>query len=137
MNENARQYLTRHVRQEGTPNAVTVQEIAKYLDCSTGYVCNLPVWKKLMEQRKGHKSGRTRRVQSLPQSTSIGEGFRKTRYQQQKDAVVTEVSEREELERNERDRQQELRRLIAEQKKDFEPSPRDEGNYEVRVRRQV
>lgn len=105
------------------------RQLANHLQCCVGYACKLSAWKKLMERRNARKTPSRLRVQSLPQSTSIGEGFGKTYCQQQKDAVLDEVIDRE--------RQEELQRLIAEQEKDFEPSPRDEGNYEVRVRKEA
>lgn len=108
-NVKARDYLQKNAHREQDDDPVSSRELANAIGCALGRVPKLPIWKALMEKRKKQQKG------SAPKAVALSEG------------VLASTGQNDE----------ELQRLIREQKSDSEPSPLDDSGKPVRVRKRV
>jgi hypothetical protein len=105
----ARHFLQKHRRREKT-NPVSLRELAKALECSEGLVSSLPVWQALMEKRQ-----KLKQVSKKPKAVSLTE------------KVLATAGNEDDA----------LQRLLAEQARDFEPSPLEQTNQTPKERKRV
>jgi hypothetical protein len=106
-NVKARDYLRRNAVREQQGNPVGARELAGHVGCSVGLICILPVWRALVEEREKRRKSKT------PDAVNLS------------DKVLATTGQQDE----------ELNRLLADQRADFEPSPLDPGQHRVRERK--